>query len=297
MPNTPHWNLPYPAGSDNPAIHTAIQILAVALDDHTKYGRGLASARPNSTVGSPGIEGRFYFASDTLVLSYDYGTGWITLGPDTGEFRQVAYDVVAGSEPSGWLLCDGREVSRSGATLALFQKIGTVHGNGDGIGTFNLPDFRGRSPMGKGQGAAIGGVAMTNRSVGQKPGEEVHLLLMTEMPAHTHRQDGAGGAGGVTGSAAPTGTAALAGAHYHEPSSVNQFATTLSVTAGFGTGAPTTSRFIVTGGDDYTDTSVPAEHTHSVSTVAHAHSLFNSGGGLAHNAVHPTTVVSILIKT
>ena len=47
-------------------------------------------------------------------------------------------------EPIGWLLCDGRAVSRTGAFASLFQAIGTAYGVGDGSSTFNIPDFRGR---------------------------------------------------------------------------------------------------------------------------------------------------------
>jgi microcystin-dependent protein len=44
--------------------------------------------------------------------------------------------------PSGWLVADGSAVSR--VTYAnLFAVFGTMYGDGDGITTFNLPDYRG----------------------------------------------------------------------------------------------------------------------------------------------------------
>ena len=49
--------------------------------------------------------------------------------------------------PDGYLLCDGREVSRTKYS-ALFNVIGTSFGNGDTINTFNVPDLRGRFPEG-----------------------------------------------------------------------------------------------------------------------------------------------------
>lgn len=52
------------------------------------------------------------------------------------------------TSPSGWLTCDGSAVSRS-TYAALFAAIGTAYGTGDGSTTFNLPDFRGRVPVGK----------------------------------------------------------------------------------------------------------------------------------------------------
>lgn len=47
------------------------------------------------------------------------------------------------SVPAGWLLCDGRQVSRM-TYAALFSTIGVIHGPGDSVSTFNLPDYRGR---------------------------------------------------------------------------------------------------------------------------------------------------------
>lgn len=44
--------------------------------------------------------------------------------------------------PTGWLLCDGAEVSRS-AYPNLYQAIGVCWGEGDANSTFNLPDLRG----------------------------------------------------------------------------------------------------------------------------------------------------------
>ena len=44
--------------------------------------------------------------------------------------------------PAGWMLCDGRELSRS-TYNRLFWTIGVCWGNGDGSTTFNIPDLRG----------------------------------------------------------------------------------------------------------------------------------------------------------
>jgi microcystin-dependent protein len=51
--------------------------------------------------------------------------------------------------PTGWLICDGRNLNRSDYP-DLFAAIGTTWGNGNGGGTaFNIPDLRNRSPFGK----------------------------------------------------------------------------------------------------------------------------------------------------
>ena len=54
------------------------------------------------------------------------------------------------SAPSGWLLCDGSAWPRN-AYAALFGVIGTTFGAGDGSTTFNVPDLRGKAPIGAGQ--------------------------------------------------------------------------------------------------------------------------------------------------
>jgi len=49
--------------------------------------------------------------------------------------------------PAGWLLCDGAAVSRD-TYAALFGVMGTAYGVGNGTTTFNVPDLRGRVPVG-----------------------------------------------------------------------------------------------------------------------------------------------------
>ncbi|CAF3876012.1 unnamed protein product, partial [Rotaria sp. Silwood1] len=49
--------------------------------------------------------------------------------------------------PAPWLFCNGSAVSRV-AYQRLFATIGTTYGSGDGITTFNIPDFQGRVPVG-----------------------------------------------------------------------------------------------------------------------------------------------------
>jgi microcystin-dependent protein len=82
--------------------------------------------------------------------------------------------------PNGWLLCDGSAISRV-EYQNLFQAIGTTYGVGDHVTTFNLPDFRGRTLVGTGQGSGL-----TNRLLGQSFGAEQHTLSINEMPAHSH---------------------------------------------------------------------------------------------------------------
>lgn len=102
-----------------------------------------------------------------------------------------------GSAPEGWLLCDGSAVSRQ-VYWMLFSVIGTLFGGGDGANTFNLPDLRGRFPLGQDDmnGIPAGRVtAVAADVVGGSGGVEAVALSIGQMPAHNH-----GGAAGLAGS-------------------------------------------------------------------------------------------------
>lgn len=97
--------------------------------------------------------------------------------------------------PTGWLLCDGAEVSRS-TQATLFGIIGTKFGIGDGSTTFNLPDTRGR---------VLPGVAPTGGHADMDTiGEDDGSLLVNRRTKHRHTPhahkgnvDGNGGAGAI----------------------------------------------------------------------------------------------------
>ena len=80
----------------------------------------------------------------------------------------------------GWLICNGAAVSRT-TYATLFAVIGTTYGAGDGSTTFNLPDLRGRTPIGAGQGTGL-----TNRTLGtQNIGAETVTLTESQLPQIT----------------------------------------------------------------------------------------------------------------
>jgi microcystin-dependent protein len=60
----------------------------------------------------------------------------------------VVFPFAGNTAPYGYLICDGRAVSRT-EYASLFMMIGTSHGIGDGSTTFNLPDYRGNFLRGK----------------------------------------------------------------------------------------------------------------------------------------------------
>lgn len=129
----------------------------------------------------------------------------------------VMHQYGGATAPTGYLLCDGTAVSRT-TYASLYATISTTYGVGDGSTTFNLPDLRGRLPMGAGTGTGLNasgtgaptGSAQTARTRGAWGGEETHLLSGAESgtSAHSHTATSAahnhsaiataGGGGGAT---------------------------------------------------------------------------------------------------
>lgn len=96
------------------------------------------------------------------------------------------------SAPTGYLLCDGTAVSR--LTYAdLFAVIGTTHGQGDGVSTFNLPDYRGRFLRGRDGGTARDpdAASRTAMASGGATGDAVGSLQDEAYHTHTHTLNGA----------------------------------------------------------------------------------------------------------
>lgn len=69
--------------------------------------------------------------------------------------------------PTGFLLCQGQAVSRT-TYAVLFSIVGTTYGAGNGTTTFNVPDLRGRVPVGPDAGA---GRVLTFVGLGQTAGD------------------------------------------------------------------------------------------------------------------------------
>jgi microcystin-dependent protein len=81
--------------------------------------------------------------------------------------------------PQGWALCQGQVLSISQNT-ALFALLGINFG-GDGRTNFQLPDLRGRPPIGFGQGPGLSAY-----SIGQTGGGETISISSANYPAHSH---------------------------------------------------------------------------------------------------------------
>ena len=81
--------------------------------------------------------------------------------------------------PTNFLLCDGSAVSRT-TYAELFALISTTYGVGDGTTTFNVPNLKGRMPVGRDSGQT------EFDALAETGGAKTHTLTTAQIPSHTH---------------------------------------------------------------------------------------------------------------
>lgn len=133
------------------------------------------------------VEGEVNIDGDLLLKNF--GGDWTNAGhvrgaPGTDATAPIASVLMtaASTAPSGYLLCDGTAVSRT-TYAALFAIIGTTYGTGDGSTTFNVPNLKGRVPVGRDAGQT------EFDTLAETGGTKTHTLTSAEMPSHTHVQN------------------------------------------------------------------------------------------------------------
>lgn len=148
---------------------------------------------PTGNVGATGVQG---YTGATGPQGYtgpsDPGATGATgpMGPTgpgassaiTGEIKMWP----SNSVPAGYLLCNGAAVSRT-TYSALFTVCGTQFGSGDGVTTFNLPDYQGRMPVGKGTNADVATIGNNDgQATASRRPKHKHSV---NDPGHTHGSD------------------------------------------------------------------------------------------------------------
>ena len=97
--------------------------------------------------------------------------------PYIGALMPMAGKTPGGTCPRGWLPAEG-QLLRLQSYTALYSLLGVSYG-GDGQNTFGLPDLRGRTAVGVGQGP---GLSRLDR--GEQGGDDRTTLLLPNLPAH-----------------------------------------------------------------------------------------------------------------
>ncbi|RZJ45774.1 MAG: phage tail protein [Brevundimonas sp.] len=82
--------------------------------------------------------------------------------------------------PAGWASCNGATLMIRQNT-ALFSLLGPQYG-GDGVNTFQLPNFMNRAADSQGPGPGL-----DNRTMGEDFGTNAVTLTLDTMPAHNHQ--------------------------------------------------------------------------------------------------------------
>lgn len=96
--------------------------------------------------------------------------------PSSGSTPAGSVQMFAGATaPPGYAICDGGAVSRTD-NPNLFAAIGVAYGAGDGSTTFNLPNLKGRVPVGRDAAQS------EFDTLGETGGAKTHTLGYTEVP-------------------------------------------------------------------------------------------------------------------
>lgn len=194
------------------------------------------------------------------------------------------YAYAGNTIPSGFLLCDGSNVSRS-VYSDLFDVIGISFGSGDGSTTFGLPDISGRVAIGTSQ----------QRQLGSTGGSESVILDGNSLPAHTHEVPQHSHQSAVTVSTPSLShTVTQPAFNYNRP---NQTASTIyTATSGSNAYAGTTSSTATRSADAVIDDH-PATACTKTGSVSDCGSMTTSsvGSGNAHNNMQPYLVLKYII--
>lgn len=95
--------------------------------------------------------------------------------PYIGQIFMYGYDWA----PKNYALCANAQLSIQ-QNAALFSILGTTYG-GNGTSTFALPDLRGRTYVGWGQGPGL-----SDYVLGELTGTQAVTLLQSNLPQHNH---------------------------------------------------------------------------------------------------------------
>lgn len=157
-----------------------LAVFLLAVSESNAALTGYTGGSQQHTEIQPSLGSNYIIALQGLFPSRnDEGTRSSSMEPFLGEI-----DLFAGNfAPRNWARCEG-QILPIAQNQALYSLLGTTYG-GDGRTTFALPDLRGRTPVGPGQGPGL-----SNRQLGQKGGIENVTLTTAQMPSHNHTMPG-----------------------------------------------------------------------------------------------------------
>jgi microcystin-dependent protein len=198
--------------------------------------------------------------------------------------------------PSGWLMADGSAVSRT-TYAALYAALGgasSPYGQGDGSTTFNLPNLKGRVPVG------VDAAQTEFDARAETGGAKTHTLTTSEMPSHTHSatHDHTASSGTESADHAHSGSTDAQGTHTHGVELRDKAVAgggLGSYEYGFGTFAVGTNA-AGNHGHNFSTGGRSAAHTHGITVNTNSLTTGGSGSGGAHNNLQPYIALHYIIK-
>lgn len=257
-------------------------LMSRAAQQNPQLNPGLTPAPGDTFLGGEGIT---YIVGDLNVGgSLTFGVG----GPDPeiGCIKILA----KASPPTGWLICDGSAISRT--TYAdLFTAIGTTFGVGDGSTTFNIPNVKGKVPVG------VDAAQTEFDTLGETGGAKTVALITAELPVHLH-------AVGTLVDSNQTAAHTHSGTSGTVSSDHQHYVPNVVSTSGSGGGAFFESWPGGSGNRAHYTDGITANHTHDITTgtesANHNHTITgstaNTGSGTAHNNLQPYIALNFIIK-
>jgi microcystin-dependent protein len=177
--------------------------------------------------------------------------------------------------PMYWADCNGAQLGVM-QNQALYSIVGTIYGGNQTV--FNLPDLRGRVPVGFGQGSGLS----EYWNLGEQGGTETNTLTIQNMPSHNHQA--------ITSSMTVTGTATgtITPKCFSDEGGLNTAAGNV-----LGTGSG-----IYAGAADADADMAPINASLTLNgTVAGAVAIQNNGSGTPYSNMQPSLAIRWIICT
>jgi microcystin-dependent protein len=164
---------PYDLGQTGGAAQNVMSLAQLPTHDHDLPGGGV--------TGPAGLGQPLNNLQPYETTNYQIAVNGVFPGGGAGDAFIGQVSMFGGNfATNGYLPADGRLLSIAEYDT-LFQLIGTTYG-GDGQQTFALPDLRGRTVVGTGNGLTLG----------QTFGQEQTFLSEANLPGHDHTLPGGG---------------------------------------------------------------------------------------------------------
>ena len=217
------------------------------------------------------------------------GTEKVEVQPETPAGLITSF--AGASAPTGWLLCQGQELSRT-TYAKLDAALGQVYGaytngsNAAGNTHFRLPDVRGRVVVSRNAGlgdggtgtGAVSGTAITERGLGEWGGSENVTLsgAETALPSHSH---------------------ATTSSHTHTITDNHQHVLAYDLVANVSANGTTIYRAVNGTGRSTNAASGGYSITAATSGITSSNSVAATAASASHSNTQPFLVLNFIIKT